>query len=186
MSGVEWYILLTLNPRVEGLNLSLVLTSIGKALNQMCHNLLSGNSGGSAPWTPPPAPPPPPPHSVLFRVRVCSFPLFESTPYLRTANLSEPPLSRAFPALETPLNTEKCSMYPPKFGIISQESKEMKEKKKNTLFLKKSPGSNTPHFLQFSGRTLSHEDYAFTGHFGNTHAVIPTPEWGGGGGRDPT
>ena len=26
------------------------------------------------------------------------------------------------------------------------------------------------------------EKYPFTGHFGNTHAVIPTPEWGGGGG----
>ena len=74
-------------------------------------------------------------------------------------------------------------MYPPKFGIISQESKEMREKKKNTPFLKKSPGekSNTPLFLQFSGRTLSHEKYPFTGHFGNTHAVIPTSEWGGRG-----
>ena len=60
----------------------------------------------------------------------------------------------------------------------------MREKKKNTPFLKKSPGekSNTPLFLQFSGRTLSHEKYPFTGHFGNTHAVIPTSEWGGGGG----
>ena len=57
----------------------------------------------------------------------------------------------------------------------------MREKKKNTPFLKKSPGekSNTPLFLQFSGRTLSQEKYPFTGHFGNTHAVIPTSEWGG-------
>ena len=39
-------------------------------------------------------------------------------------------------------------MYPLKFGIISHESKEMREKKKNTPFLKKSPGekSNTPLF----------------------------------------
>ena len=60
----------------------------------------------------------------------------------------------------------------------------MREKKKHAPFLKKSPGekSNTPLFLQFSGRTLSHEKYPFTGHFGNTHAVIPTSEWGGGGG----
>ena len=59
----------------------------------------------------------------------------------------------------------------------------MREKMKNTPFLKKSPGekSNTPLFLQFSGRTLSHEKYPFTGHFGNTHAVIPTSEWGGRG-----
>ena len=72
---------------------------------------------------------------------------------------------------------------PPKFGITSQESKEMREKEKNTPFLKKSPGekSNTPLFLQFSGRTLSHEKYPFTGHFGNTHAVISKPEWGGRG-----
>ena len=26
------------------------------------------------------------------------------------------------------------------------------------------------------------EKYPFTGDLGNTHAVIPTPEWGGGGG----
>ena len=77
-------------------------------------------------------------------------------------------------------------MYPPKFEIISQESKEMRERKKNTPFLKKSPGekSNTPLFLQFSGRTLLHEKYPFTGHFGNTHAVIPTSEWGRGRGQD--
>ena len=36
-----------------------------------------------------------------------------------------------------------------------------------------------PPFLQFSGRTLSHEKYPFTRDFGNTHAVPPTPEWGG-------
>ena len=56
---------------------------------------------------------------------------------------------------------------------------------KNTPFLKKSPGESQIHplFLHFSGRTLSHEKYPFTGHFGNTHAVISKPEWGGGGGR---
>ena len=32
---------------------------------------------------------------------------------------------------------------------------------------------------QFSGRTLSREKYPFTGDLGNTHAVPPTPEWGG-------
>ena len=103
-------------------------------------------------------------------------PLSEDCQHFRTG------FSRAFPALETPLNQEKCSMYPPKFGIISRE---MRVKKKNTPFLKKSPGekSNTPLFLQFSGRTLSHEKYPFTGHFGNTHAVIPTSEWGGPGSR---
>ena len=59
------------------------------------------------------------------------------------------PLSRAFPALETPLNLEKCSMYPPKFGIISQESKEKREKtKKHPLFKEISGGKvkYTPFF----------------------------------------
>ena len=36
-------------------------------------------------------------------------------------------------------------------------------------------------FLCTTSRTLVREKYPFTGHFGNTHAVIPTPEWGGGG-----
>ena len=85
-------------------------------------------------------PAPPPPHSVLFRVRICSFPLFESTPYLRTANIFEPPFRGIFPALETPLNQEKCSMYPPKFGIVSQESKEMREKKKKKTLFKEISG----------------------------------------------
>ena len=60
----------------------------------------------------------------------------------------------------------------------------MRKKEKNTSFLKKSPDekSNTPLFLQFSGQTLSHEKYPFTGHFGNTHAVIPTSVCVGGGG----
>ena len=31
--------------------------------------------------------------------------------------------------------------------------------------------------------TLVREKYPFTGHFGNTHAVPPTPEWGGGGAK---
>ena len=75
---------------------------------------------------------------MLFRVRICLFPLFESTPYLRTANISEPPFrgfSRAFPALETPLNQEKYSMYPLKFGI---SPKRWEKKRKNTPFFKKS------------------------------------------------
>ena len=97
-------------------------------------------------------PPPPPPHSELFRVRICSYPLFESTPYLRTANISEPPfrgLFAGFSCLGDPPKSGKMLNVPPKYGIISQESKEMREKKKNTPFLKKSPGekSNTPLFF---------------------------------------
>ena len=131
----------------------------------------------------------PPPHSVLFRVRICSFPPFESTPLSPDWQNFWTPLSRAFPALETPLNPKHCSMYPPIFYFITPflnfSGVQSERERKTTPFLKKSPGekSNTPLFLQFSGRTLSHEKYPFTGDFGNTHAVPPTPEWGGGGGR---
>ena len=64
-------------------------------------------------------PAPPPPHSVLFRVRVCLYPLFEKTPIWALPTFPNPPFagfSRAFPALETPLNPERCSMYPPISG----------------------------------------------------------------------
>ena len=65
----------------------------------------------------------PPPHSVLFRVRVCSFPPFESTPYISgLPKFLNPPFagfSQAFPALETPLNPEHCSMYPTISGELS-------------------------------------------------------------------
>ena len=129
---------------------------------------------------------PAPPHSVLFRVRICSFPLFESTPYLRTANISEPPfrgLFAGFSCLGDPPKSWKMVNVPPliRNNFLGVQRDE-REKEKNTPFLKKSPGekSNTPLFLQFSGRTLSHEKYPFTGHFGNTHAVISNPEWGPG------
>ena len=136
-------------------------------------------------WDPGP-PPPPHPHSVLFRVRICLFPLFESTPYLRTANISEPPfrgLFAGFSCLGDLPKSWKMLNVPPKFGIISQETKEMREKKKKHPFFKEMSGwkVNTPLFLHISGRTLSHEKYPFTGHFGNTHGVRPFSEWGGGG-----
>ena len=96
--------------------------------------------------------------------------------------------SQAFPALETPLNPKHCSMYPPIFYFITPflnfsgvQSKE-REKKNHPLFKEISGWKvKYPPFLQFSSRTLSHEKYPFTGDFGNTHAVPPTPEWGGGG-----
>ena len=57
-----------------------------------------------------------PPHSVLFRVRICSYPLFESTPYLRTANISEPPfrgLFAGFSCLGDPPKSGKMLNVPP-------------------------------------------------------------------------
>ena len=62
----------------------------------------------------------------------------------------------------------------------------MKAKKNKHPLFKEISGwkVNTPlFFLQFSGRTLSHEKYPFTGHFGNTHGVRPFSEGGGGGGH---
>ena len=64
----------------------------------------------------------PPPHLVLFRVRVCLFPPFKSTPLSQACQkILNPPFagfSRAFPALETPLNPEHCSMYPPPLSQV--------------------------------------------------------------------
>ena len=60
--------------------------------------------------------PPGPPHSVLFRVRICSYPFFESTPYLRTANISEPPfrgLFAGFSCLGDPPKSGKMLNVPP-------------------------------------------------------------------------
>ena len=54
---------------------------------------------------------PRPPHSVLFRVRVCLYPLFEKTPYLSTANISEPPFRGLFTGFS-------CLGDPPKSGTL--------------------------------------------------------------------
>ena len=99
--------------------------------------------------------------------------------------------SQAFPALETPPKSKTLLNVPPIiFNFLFYNPlfkflrRPKRERKKNHPFLKEISGWNVkyPPFLQFSGRTLSHEKYPFTGDFGNTHAVPPTPEWGGGGG----
>ena len=56
-----------------------------------------------------PGPPPPPPHSVLFRVRICLYPLFEKTP--STANISKPPFRGLFTGFS-------CLGDPPKSGTL--------------------------------------------------------------------
>ena len=134
-------------------------------------------------WCPAPPPPPPTQCYLGYAYYACSL-FLKAPPIWGLPTFPNPPFTgflRAFPALETPLNHEKCSMYPLKFRIISQESKEMREKKKKHPLFKEISGwkVNTPLFLQFSGRTLSHEKYPFTGHFGNTHGVCPFSEWGG-------
>ena len=93
--------------------------------------------------------------------------------------------------MDTALNQKHCSMYPPIFYFITPflnfSGVQRDRERKTTPFLKEISGWKVkyPPFLQFSGRTLSHEKHPFTGDFGNTHAVPPTPEWGGGAGLCP-
>ena len=137
----------------------------------------------------------PAPHSVLFRVRIsaCSLPL-KAPPYLRTDKISEPPfrgLFAGFSCLGDPPKSKTLLNIPPIFYCITPflnfSGFQRVRERKTTPFLKEISGWKVkyPPFLQFSGRTLSHEKYPFTGDFGNTHAVPPTPEWGGGGGPGP-
>ena len=139
-----------------------------------------------------PGPPPPPPTQYYLGTHMLVPSLWKHPPISGLTTFLNPPFagfSQAFPALETPLNPKHCSMYPPIFYFITPflnfSGVQRERERKTTPFLKKSPGekSNNPPFLQYSrARTLSHEKYPFTGDFGNTHAVPPTPEWGGGGG----
>ena len=101
-------------------------------------------------------------------------------------------LFAGFSCLGDPPKSKTLLNVPPIFYFITPflnfSGVQRERERKTTPFLKKSPGekSNPPlfsffSFLQFSGRTLSHEKHPFTGDFGNTHAVPPTTEWGGGG-----
>ena len=141
--------------------------------------------------------PPPPPHSVLFRVRICSFPPLKAPPYLRTDQIFEPPFagfSQAFPASKTPLNPEHCSMYPlylfynPLFKFLRRpkRDRERERERKTTPFLKKSPGekSNPPPFFFYNSRGpdfVARKVPPLPEILGNTHAVPPTPGVGGAG-----
>ena len=64
---------------------------------------------------------------------------------------------------------------PPKFGIISQESKEMIERKKNTPFLKKSPGELLIHPFFYNS------DFSKNPFTGQVTRFRPFSEGGGGG-----
>ena len=91
--------------------------------------------------------------------------------------------SRAFPALETPLNPLSRAFHDDLWPPFQNSQLSIK---KNSPFLKKSKclwvkSKIHPLFLQLSGRTSSRENTPFSGHFGNTHAVRPTTEWGGPG-----
>ena len=71
--------------------------------------------------------------------------------------------------------------YNPLFTFLRSPKRERKKKK---TFLKKSPGekSNTPPFFTILGPDfVERKSTPFPGDFRNSHAVPPTPEWGGGG-----
>ena len=135
------------------------------------------------------------PHSVLFRVRICLFPPFESTPLSPDWQNFWTPLSRLFAGFSCLGDSPKSKTLlniPPIFYFITPffnfSGFQRVRERKTTPFLKEISGWKVkyPPFLQFSGRTLSHEKYPFTGDFGNTYAVPPTPEWGGGAGEVPS
>ena len=134
--------------------------------------------------------PPPPTQYYLGYAYACSLPL-KAPPYLRTDKISEPPfrgLFAGFSCLGDPPKSKTLLNVPPIFYFITPflnfSGVQRERERKTTPFLKEISGWKVkyPPFLQFSGRTLSHEKYPFTGDFGNTHAVLPTPEWGGGAG----
>ena len=145
------------------------------------------------PWLNPALPPPP---LNVFKVRICSFPLLKAPPIWGLPIFPNPPfagISRAFPALETPLNQEKCSMYPPKFGIISQESKEMREKKKKHPLFKEISGwkvKYTPFFTilgpDFVARKVPLYRTFWQHACGHSDLWVGWGGGGGGGGRGVT
>ena len=88
-------------------------------------------------------PPPPPPHSVLFRVRICSFPPLKAPPYLRTDKISEPPfrgLFAGFSSLKYPPKSRTLLNVPPIFYFItpflnfSGVQREIERERKKKLF----------------------------------------------------
>ena len=123
--------------------------------------------------------PPPPPHSVLFRVRICSFPPFESTPYISgLTTFLNPPFtgfSQAFPALETPLNPKHCSMYPPIFLFYNPLFKFLRHPKRERK-------KTTPLFKEIAGWKVKYPLFFFLFFFYNSRAGLcrtkstPLPE----------
>ena len=110
--------------------------------------------GVGAPCRTYPRPPPPPTQYYLGYAYARSLPL-KAPPISGLTKFLNPPFagfSQAIPALETPLNSKHCSMYPPIFYFITPflnfSGVQRERGIKTTPFLKKSPGekSNTPLF----------------------------------------
>ena len=137
-----------------------------------------------------PRPPPPPTQYYLGYANACSLPL-KAPPYLRTDKISEPPfrgLFAGFSCLGDPLKSKTLLNVPLIFYFITPffnfAGVQRERERKTTPFLKEISGWKVkyPPFLQFSGRTLSHEKYPLYRRFWE-HACGPSdPGVGGGGG----
>ena len=111
----------------------------------------------------------------------------ESTPYLRTAKISETPfcgLFAGFSGLGDPPKSGKMLNVPPKFEIISQESKEMREKKEKHPLFKEISGwkvKYTPFFFTILGPDFVARKVPLYRTFWQ-HACGHSDLWVGGGG----
>ena len=131
------------------------------------------------------AEPPPPPHSVLFRVRICLFPPFESTPYLRTDTISEPPFCGLFlpwrpPKSKTLLNIPPIFYFITPFVNFSGVQRE--RERKTTPFFKRNlrVKSQIPPFVTILGPDFVARKVPIYRIFWE-HACGPSdPEWGVG------
>ena len=100
---------------------NLIWVEVGCILSH-CASLWRSDISFDAQWTITPPAPPPPTHSVLFRVRICSFPPFESTPLSPDWQNFWTPLSRAFRRLFASKNPPKSRTLlnvPPIFYFIT-------------------------------------------------------------------
>ena len=84
------------------------------------------------------APIPGPPTQCYLGYAICSYPFFESTPYLRTANISEPPfrgLFACFSCLGDPPKSGKMLNVPPLIrNNFSGVQRDERKKEKHPLF----------------------------------------------------
>ena len=138
-------------------------------------------------------PAPPPPHSVLFRVRICLFPPFESTPLSPDWQNSEPPFRGLFagfsclgdpPKSKTLLNiTPYILFYNPLFKFLRRPKRE--RKKNHPLFLKEISGWKVkypPFFFYNSRAGLCRTKSTPLPEILGTHMRSLRPRSGGGGG----
>ena len=146
-------------------------------------------------FTEPPAPlppPPPPTQYYLGYAYACSLPL-KAPPYLRTDNISEPPLSRAFRRLFLPWIPPKSKtlfnvppyilFYNPLFKFLRHPKRE--RKKTHPLFKRnlRVKSQIPPFFFTILGPDFFARKVPLYWRFWE-HACGPSDPGVGGGGRD--